>query len=398
MFDPKQSIRDIQDFGEQGGVVPVIDMAATSTFLDPADMEKTFRGELGGCYLYSRHSNPTVDMFNKKIAALEGMEAALGVSSGMAAINCALRQLLPQGGHIVASKTIYGGTYALMKNVLPQSGIHVSFVDTNNLSEVEAAITEKTSILYAETMSNPMLRIADLAGLKAVCKKRNLKLVVDNTFTPLIVRPAQFGADVVVYSCTKYISGASDMMAGAIIGTREFISQLIDINHGMVMLTGPAMDPRVAHELYLRLDHLPVRMVAHSKAAQYFSSRMVEEKIPVTYPGIKTHPDFNLFSKMLNPEFGYGGMVVLDCQTVDRAFQLAKALQDEKFGLYAVSLGFSRTLISCPAVSTSSEIPADEQSSMGLSPGLLRLSIGFTGNDQIMAERFLKCYRALKSV
>ncbi|MEK6555371.1 MAG: aminotransferase class I/II-fold pyridoxal phosphate-dependent enzyme, partial [Bdellovibrionota bacterium] len=342
--------------------------------------------------LYSRHSNPTVDMFSQKLAALEGMEAAVGVASGMAAINCTIRQAMPQGGHIIASKTIYGGTYALMKNILPQSGITVTFVDTNDLKAVEAAVTQNTKMIYAETMSNPMLRIADLPSLKKICVKRGLKLVVDNTFTPLIVRPAQFGADIVVYSCTKYISGASDMMAGAVVASREFINQLIDINFGMIMLTGPAMDPRVAHELYLRMDHLPVRMAAHSKAAAYFVNRIVEEKIPMSYPGLKDHPDHKVFSEMMNAEFGFGGMVVLDCKTVERAARLAKTLQDEKFGLYAVSLGFSRTLISCPAVSTSSEIPVNEQESMGLSPGLLRLSIGFTGNDQIMADRFLKCY------
>jgi methionine-gamma-lyase len=395
MYDPKQSIRDIQHFGEQGGVVPVIDMGSTSTFLDPQDMERTFTGELAGCYLYSRHSNPTVDMFSQKLAAMEGLEAAVGVSSGMAAINCTLRQIMPQGGHIVASKTIYGGTYALMQNILPQSGITVTFVDTNDLKAVESAITSKTKIIYAETMSNPMLRIADLAALKSICTKKNLKLVVDNTFTPLIVRPAQFGADVVVYSCTKYISGASDMIAGAVVSSREFINQLIDINFGMIMLTGPAMDPRIAHELYLRLDHLPLRMLGHSKAASYFANRIAEEKIPLAYPGLKSHPDYALLTKMMNPEFGYGGMVVLDCGTVERASKLAKKLQDVKFGLYAVSLGFSRTLISCPAVSTSSEIPVTEQVSMGLSTGLLRLSIGFTGNDQVMVERFLKCYREL---
>jgi methionine-gamma-lyase len=395
MYDPKQSIRDVQHFGEQGGVVPVIDMGSTSTFLDPQDMERTFTGELAGCYLYSRHSNPTVDMFSQKLAAMEGLEAAVGVSSGMAAINCTLRQIMPQGGHIVASKTIYGGTYALMQNILPQSGITVSFVDTNDLKAVESAITSKTKIIYAETMSNPMLRIADLAALKSICTKKNLKLVVDNTFTPLIVRPAQFGADVVVYSCTKYISGASDMIAGAVVSSREFINQLIDINFGMIMLTGPAMDPRIAHELYLRLDHLPLRMLGHSKAASYFANRIAEEKIPLAYPGLKSHPDYDLLTKMMNPEFGYGGMVVLDCGTVERASKLAKKLQDVKFGLYAVSLGFSRTLISCPAVSTSSEIPVTEQVSMGLSTGLLRLSIGFTGNDQVMVERFLKCYREL---
>ncbi len=392
--DTVQNMRDVQHFGEEGGVVPVVDVAVTSTFMNPEDMEKAFHGEKPGCYLYSRHTNPSVSAFGKKLAALEGMEAALGVSSGMAAIHCALRQLMPNGGHLITSRTIYGGTYALFKNIFPQCGIDVTFVDTNDLDAVAAAVTPKTKIIYTETMSNPMLRIADLQGLKSVCKKHGLKLVVDNTFTPLIVRPADFGADVVVYSCTKYISGAADMIAGAIVGSQDFINQLIDINAGMVMLTGPNMDPRIAHELYLRLDHLPIRMQAHSRATQALADRLETEKLPVIYPGLPSHKDHGRFKEMSNTAYGAGGMVVFDCKTVQRAFSLAAKLQEAKFGLYAVSLGFSRTLLSCPAVSTSSEIPIAEQEIIGLSPGLLRISMGFVGDTPTMVERFLNCYRA----
>lgn len=395
MSDANQSVRDVQHFGEEGGVVPVIDVAATSTFMNPANMEKVFQGELQGCYLYSRHSNPTVNAFGKKMAAMEGAEAALGVSSGMGAIYCSIRQLMPTGGHVIASKTIYGGTYALFANILPQCGIEVSFVDTNNLSEIEKAVKANTKILYVETMSNPLLRIADLPALKKVCVARGLKLVVDNTFTPVIVRPISYGADVVLYSCTKYISGASDMIAGAVVGSQEFINQLIDINFGMVMLTGPSMDPRIAHELYLRLDHLPLRMAAHSQSAQNLARVLEKEKVLVVYPGSETHPDHALFKTLANKHYGFGGMMTVDCGSSRRAFQLADRLQTEKFGLYAVSLGFSRTLMSCPAVSTSSEIPEAERTGMGLSDGLLRLSIGFVGDDQVMAERFMKCYKSV---
>jgi methionine-gamma-lyase len=393
--NPVQSMRDVQHFGEEGGVVPVIDLAVTSTFLNPEDMERAFHGELPGCYLYSRHSNPTVNAFGKKLAALEGMEAALGVASGMAAINCTIRQLMPDGGHLISSQMIYGGTYALFQNILPKSAINVSFVDMTDLGAIERAITPETRIIYTETMSNPLLQIANLPRIKDLCAKQNIKLVVDNTFTPVIISPAKFGADVVLYSCTKYISGASDLMAGAIVSSQEFINQLIDINHGMVMLTGPGMDARIAHELYLRLDHLPVRMAAHSKSARYLVERVAKEKIPLIYPGLPSHTDHKVMNEIMNPEFGYGGMVVMDCKTVKRALDFASNLQQEKFGLYAVSLGFSRTLISCPSITTSSEIPQAEQETMGLSPGLLRLSIGFTGDDQIMAQRFIDCYRRL---
>ncbi len=388
-----QNLRDVQHFGEEGGVVPAIDVAATSTFLNPEDMEKAFHGEIAGCYLYSRHSNPTVKAFSQKIAIMENMEAGLGLASGMSAIYCTLRQLMPTGGHLISSRTVYGGTYALFQNLFPNIGIKVSFLDTGDLKSVESAITSETKAIYVETLSNPLLRVTDLERLSEICKKKNLKLIVDNTFTPMIMTPAKFGADIVVHSCTKYISGASDMMGGAITGPKDFIDQLIDINHGMVMLTGPVMDARIAHELYMRLDHLPIRMKAHSQSCSYLANRLTEEKIPVIYPGLKSHPDYQLFSTMMNKDFGFGGMMVVDCQSSKRALDFASRLQQQKFGLYAVSLGFSRTLMSCPAISTSSEIPEAEQALMGLSPGLLRLSIGYVGDDEIMANRFIKEFK-----
>lgn len=392
-----QNLRDVQHFGEEGGVVPAIDVGATSTFLNPRDMERTFRGELAGCYLYSRHANPTVKAFAMKVAAMEGTEAALGVSSGMSAIHAAILQAMPEGGHIVSSASIYGGTYALFKNILPRMGISVSFVDINNIDKVEAAINDRTKIIYTETMSNPLLRIANLPRLGSLAKKRGLKLVVDNTFTPLIVTPARFGADVVVHSCTKFISGASDLIGGVICGSQKFIDSLIDINHGIVMLTGPIMDAQVAHKLYTRLDHLNVRMRGHGQSALFLAKSLSERQIPLIYPGLPSHRDHDLYKEIMNPQFGYGGMMTVDLGEPERAMRLAHRLQEEKFGLYAVSLGFSRTLMSCPSLSTSSEIPPDEQRAMGLSPGLLRLSIGYVGDDQVMLERFLKCYSELQN-
>ena len=393
-FDPSQALRDVQHFGEEGGVVPVIDVASTSTFLDPEDMVRTFHGERG-CYLYSRHSNPSVNAFGRKLAALEQTEAALGVASGMSAIAAAILQLLPEGGHIVSSRTVYGGTYALFQNMLPRWGIQVTLVDFGDLAAVERAIGPKTRLLYTETMSNPLLSVTDLPAVARLAHARGLQLVVDNTFTPCLVTPARLGADVVVHSGTKYLSGASDLIAGVIAGPKAFVDQLVDINQGVVMLTGPVMDPRVAHELYLRLDHLPIRMQAHGRAAQMLAEALQAADVPVIYPGLSAHPHHALLGRLKNPGYGSGGMMAVDCGTADRAMQLARRLQDENFGLYAVSLGFSRTLMSCSSVTTSSEIPEAEQRSMNLSPGLLRLSIGYVGDDQVMANRFLRCYRAL---
>jgi len=395
MDDVRQAIRDVQHFGEEGGVVPVIDVAATSTFLDPADMESAFHGTLPGRYLYSRHANPTVTAFGKKLAAMEGMEAALGVSSGMAAIACALEQILPEGGHIVSSRTIYGGTYALFTNIFPRRGIRVTFVDPDDVSSFERAMEPATKVLFTETMSNPLLGISDLKALGKLAKERNARFVVDNTFTPALIAPSRYGADVVVYSCTKYISGSSDLIAGAIVGREKFIEELVDINHGVVMLTGPVMDAKIAHLLYLRLDHLPIRMMAHSRAAGFLAAKMEESGVPVIYPGLISHPQHDLMKRMMHPEYGFGGMLTIDCGIRQKAIDLAARLQGEKFGLYAVSLGFSRTLMSCPSVTTSSEIPLGEQAKMHLSPGLLRLSIGYTGSEKVMWERFHHCWKEL---
>jgi methionine-gamma-lyase len=398
---PQQAIRDIQHFGEEGGVVPVIDVASTSTFLDPKDMERTFEGELQGCYLYSRHSNPTVNIFGKKIAAMENAEAAVGVASGMAAIACTIDQVFRNdkatSGHIIASRTVYGGTYALFKNILPSRSIEVSFLDITDLKTIKAAIRPETKMIYAETLSNPLLAVSDIQALSVICKKHNIKLVIDNTFTPMIVQPLHHGADIVIHSCTKYISGSSDFIAGAIVGSQEFISSLIDVNFGSVMLTGPVMDPRVAHELYLRLDHLAIRMKAHSSTALFLANKMQAEKLAVIYPGLTNHPQHALMKNIMNADFGFGGIITLECKDSDEARRLSTALQNEKFGLYAVSLGFSRTLMSCSAKSTSSEIPEEEQAAIGLSQGLLRFSIGYTGEPEIMWERFIKSYKKVSS-
>lgn len=389
-----QELRDVQHFGEEGGVVPVIDHAATSTFLDPGEMEKVFLGEKEGCYLYSRHTNPTVIAFGKKMAAMEGTEAAFGVASGMAAISCTVEQILLDGGHMVTSNTIYGGTYALFKNVLPKRGIEISFVDPFDMQAFEKAIRPDTKLIYTEVMSNPLLGISDIAALSKIAKKHGVKLVVDNTFTPLLVKPSTLGADVVIHSATKFISGHSDLIAGVVCSSQEFINQLIDVNSGLAMLYGPVMDPKIAYELYVRLDHLPLRIKAHSECAKSLVDFLKNKNVPgVIYPGCENHPQYEVLKSIKQEGFGSGGMITLECGELEKALKLAQALQDIKFGLFAVSLGFSRTLMSCPSASTSSEIPKDEQEKIGLRPGLLRISIGYTGDQAIMNERFYRCYQ-----
>ena len=209
------------EFGEHGGVNMSVEASTTFTVMHSDIMPEIFGGKKGpdhgGCYLYGRHFNPTVYNLGKQLAALEGTEAAYCTASGMSAISATLMQLCDAGDHIVSSNAVYGGTYALMHDLLPpKTGIETSLVDICDLEAVEAAITDRTRVIYTESMSNPTLRIADIPSLSAIAKRHGIKLVVDNTFSPLILSPIKLGADIVIHSMTKFISGASDYIAGAI--------------------------------------------------------------------------------------------------------------------------------------------------------------------------------------
>lgn len=385
-YNPEQALINLRrEFGEHGGVTPSIERSATFTVMHSKTMPEIFGGvkgpEQGGCFLYSRHFNPTVDVLSRYLAAMEGTEAAIGTASGMSAISCALLQLCHSGDHIVASEAIYGGSHALLKSLLPQMKITATFVDITDMEAVRSAIQTNTKVIYTETMGNPTLQIADIPALRAEARNHNIKLVVDNTFSPLIFSPHTLGADVVVYSLTKYINGASDLIGGAICSSKTFIMDLMDLHTGRVMLFGPTMDPRVAFDVIQRLPHLPIRIREHSRRGLAMATMLREMGIEVAYPGLVEHPQHELAKEMINEGYGLGGIIAVDCGTREQAENLMDVLQnDEAFGYIAVSLGYFDTLISCSSSSTSSEIDASEQRKMGLSPGLLRIALGYTGS------------------
>ncbi|MDR2868549.1 MAG: aminotransferase class V-fold PLP-dependent enzyme, partial [Bacteroidales bacterium] len=209
-FDPARAIQEVQQFGEFGDVNPSVTDSATYTFLEARTMTDTFHGETAGCYLYSRHWNPSNRYLADCLAAMEGTESAWVTGSGMAAITCAIMQICSAGDHIVSSMTTYGGTFAFMNNYLKKFNIEVTFVDISNLDEVKNAMRPNTKMLYTETMSNPLLRISNLPELAKIAHENGAMLVCDNTFTPMIVTPAKFGVDVIVYSMTKFINGKND--------------------------------------------------------------------------------------------------------------------------------------------------------------------------------------------
>jgi len=385
-FDPIRSLADMRhEFGEHGGVNMSIETSTTFTVMNPAMMPEIFQGhrgpDQGGCFLYGRHFNPTVYVLGRQIAALEGAETGYCTASGMAAISATIHQLCDVGEHVVCGDTIYGGTFALFREYLPlKSGIEVTFVDATDVEAVARAIRRTTRVIYVESLSNPKLRVANIPALARLAKERGVRLVVDNTFSPLVLSPIPLGADVVVHSLTKFINGASDIVAGSISGTTEFVTSLMDLHRGSLMLLGPTMDPRSAYEISMRLPHLGLRIQEHSRRALEFSRRLRDLGIRVTYPGLEEHPDYGLLRKIGHRDYGAGGVLTIDLVTRERAYAFMERLQNEQgFGYMAVSLGYFDTLMSASASSTSSEMPEEHLDRIGISPGLVRMSIGYTG-------------------
>ncbi|XP_042506905.1 methionine gamma-lyase-like [Macadamia integrifolia] len=389
------------EFGEHGGVNMSIEASATFTVMEPKTMNKMFAGELGPSqdfFIYSRHFNPTVMNLSRQIAALEGTEAAYCTSSGMAAISSVLMQLCNSGGHVVASSSLYGGTHALLNHFLPRvCNITTSFVDIRDHEMVKEAIVKgRTNVLYMESMSNPTLTVANIPELCRIAHDKGVKVVVDNTFTPMVLSPARLGADVVVHSVSKYISGGGDIIAGAVCGPASLVSSMMDLHQGALMLLGPTMNAKVAFELSERIPHLGLRMKEHCNRALVFATRMKKLGLKVIYVGLEEHPDHTLLKSMANQNYGFGGIICVDMETQEKADCLMNRLQNcTQFGLMAVSLGYYETLMSCSGSSTSSEMNEEEKKIAGISGGLIRMSIGYNGT---LEQRWSQFERALSGI
>ena len=394
-FNPATAIQDLNQFGEFGGVNPSVTDSATYTFLASQTMTDTFHGETEGCFLYSRHWNPSNKYLADALAAMENTEAAWVTASGMAAITCAILQICNSGDHIISSLTTYGGSFAFMQNYLKKFNIETTFVNICDLEAVKAAIRPNTKMIYTETMANPLLHISNLPELSKISKQHNLKLVCDNTFTPMIVTPAHFGVDVVVYSMTKFINGKNDCVAGAICASQEFINSLADVNDGTAMLLGPVLDPKISSSILKNLGDLHIRMIQHSKNAMYLANRFKEINVKANYPGLPEFHDYDLLKSMMNEEYGFGGMISIDMETAERAAILMEAMQDKGVGYLAVSLGYFKTLFSNSGKSTSSEVPEEVQKEMGMSEGLIRFSVGL---DMDIENTFLKIRECIESM
>jgi methionine-gamma-lyase len=397
-FDPSRKITDYLVFGEFGDVNPSITDSSTFTFLNTEKMEEIFEHEIEGCFLYSRHWNPINKYLSGILALMEDTESAQVAASGMGAINCTVMQICNMGDEIISSHTIYGGTYALFKNFLPKFGIKVNFVNITKLEDVKKAITDKTKMIYCETISNPLLEVANIPELSKIAKANNLQLVVDNTFSPMVVSPHRLGADIVIHSMTKYINGTSDCVAGCICASHDFIAALNDINAGASMLLGPVLDSYRAASILKNLHSLHIRMQKHSANAMYLAEQFEKLGLNVHYPGLKKHPQHELLKSLMNEGFGFSGMIAIDLGDYEKANRLMELMQEEKVGYLAVSLGYFKTLFSSPGHSTSSEIPEEEQKQMGLGQGMVRFSVGLDHDISVSFERIKKCLKKVGAI
>lgn len=401
--DPAAALAAVRhEFGEHGGVNMSIEASATFTVMEPETLSRMFTGELGpdrDFFIYSRHFNPTVLNLSRQMAALEGTEAAYCTSSGMAAISSALLQLVSSGGHVVASRALYGGTHALLSHFLPRTcNITTTFVNIDDLEMVNDAIVRgHTKVLYFESISNPALQVANVPELSRIAHEKGVTVVVDNTFSPMVLSPAKRGADVVIHSISKFISGAADIIAGAVCGPASLVNAMMDLHQGALMLLGPTMNPKVAFELSERIPHLSLRVKEQCRRALVFATRMKKLGLKVIYPGLEDHPHHSLLKSMANKEYGYGGILCVDMETVERANKLMYHLQNStQFGFMAVSLGYYETLMSCSGSSTSSELTDEEKALAGISPGLVRMSVGYLGTLEQRWSQFEKALSRLQ--
>lgn len=344
---------------------------------------KLFAGEEAG-YIYTRLGNPTTNLLEEKVAALENGEAAAAASSGMGAISACLWTIAAAGKHIVADKTLYGCTFALLNHGMTRYGVEVTFVDTSNLEEVKAALKENTCCVYLETPANPTLKIVDIAEIAKLAHgfNKDIKVVCDNTFaTPYNQRPLELGADVVVHSATKYLNGHGDVIAGFVVGKADFITEVKMF--GIKDMTGSVLGPQEAFLILRGLKTLQIRMERHcanaAKLAEFLDS--CDKVEAVYYPGLKNHPGHDVAAKQMKE---FGGMISMIVKGGKAAGM--KFCNSLKLATVAVSLGDAETLVEHPASMTHSTYSPEELKEADINEGLVRISVGLEDIEDIIAD------------
>src|SRR5579863_1808897 len=364
--------------GKSGPVEPEIVRSSTFTFASTAEMKRWAEGK-SSAYIYTRYGNPTLAIAEEKIAALEGAESAIVAASGMAAISSALLAVLSAGDEVISTAQLYGGTYRLMRDLFPRMGIRVRHVEAD-LAGAEELVTTNTRCLYVETPTNPSLRLVDLRRAMELAREFKLTTIVGNTFaSPLLQKPIALGFDMTVHSATKYLGGHSDLIGGAVAGSREWIARVRE----NIIYLGGCMDPEGAYLLIRGMKTLGVR-VARQCATAMAVARFLERHRKVErvhYPGLASHPDHRLARRQMS---GFGGMLSFD---VKGGIAAARRFCDrvEVFSL-AASLGGVESLVVLPAYTSHYHMSAEELERAGVKPGTVRVSIGLEDAEDLIED------------
>ncbi len=378
-----QSIHGGHQRNQFGALATPIYQTSTFVFESAEQGGRRFALEEDG-YIYTRLGNPSVMQVEERLALLEGAEAAVATSSGIGAVTSALWVSVNAGDHIVAAKTLYGCTYAYLAHGISRFGVEVTFVDTRNFEEVKQALRPNTKVLYLETPANPNMYISDIGLLADLAHKENpdCLVYVDNTFcTPYLQRPLEMGADVIIHSATKYLNGHGDVIAGFVVGKKEFIDKVR--LEGVKDMTGASMSPFDAFLIGRGMKTLKVRMDEHCKNAQKVAEFLEAHPAvgQVLYPGLKSFPQYELANKQMQQA---GAIIAF---FVKGGFEAGKKLLNSlKLCAIAVSLGDTETLIQHPASMTHSTYTPEELAASGISEDLVRLSVGLEAHEDIIAD------------
>lgn len=362
-----------------GSVIPPIYQTTTFAFPTNESMLDLMEGRSEG-YIYTRYGNPTYAMVEAKLAAMEQAEAALVLSSGMAATSTAIVALLSQGQHLVTHADIYGGSFGLFHEICPRLGITADFVDVTQLEAVEQALRPNTKVIFIESPSNPTMRIADLRALADLAHSRGIKLVVDNTFaTPYNQNPLSLGADVVVHSCTKYLNGHSDVMAGAIVGSKAFIAQCVDVFRKL----GGNLNGFDAWLLMRGMKTFGLRMAQHNLNGQATAEFLAQQPrvAAVHYPGLPNDPQHALAKSQMT---GFGGVLSIELHGGQEAVN--RFINRTHLFTRAVSLGSVESLITQPVAAVHHNVPKPYLAMGGITENLIRIAVGIEDIEDIIGD------------
>ncbi len=355
-------------------------LTSSYVYPSPQEAERRFKGETDG-YIYSRYGNPTVSMFEERMRLLEGTQAAMATSSGMAAVNAVFMSQLSSGDHVLAAKALFGASLYLLNELLPRLGIETTLVDGGDLDAWQAGIRSNTKLVFLETPTNPTLDLIDLEKVAQIAHSVGAKLVVDNVFaTPILQQPLKFGADIVLYSATKHIDGQGRCLGGIVLGTAEYING--DFRE-YVRQTGPSLSPFNAWVMLKGLETLSLRVRQHGENAAKIADFLGEHSsiARVMYPGRSDHPHYELHKKQMG---GGGPLVAFEIKGDKReAFAFINKLSIIKI---CNNLGDAKSLITHPTTTTHQRLSDEERFELGITPALMRLSVGLEDVQDLIED------------